>query len=102
MALGNSPAGATLGGTLTATATDGVATFSGLTLTAAASGYTLDAPAAASAGDHQRDHRDARGRLASGDHDTAPGQRDRGWQLRPSGVDRGPIRQRRDIPPVTS
>ena len=41
VALANNPGGATLGGTLTATASNGVATFSGLTLTTAASGYTL-------------------------------------------------------------
>ena len=49
VALANNPGGATLGGTLTATASDGVATFSGLTLTTAASGYTLEVSAAASA-----------------------------------------------------
>ena len=37
----SNPGGATLGGTLTATASGGVATFSGLTLNKAASGYTL-------------------------------------------------------------
>lgn len=41
VALANNPGGDTLGGTLTATASNGVATFSGLTLTRAASGYTL-------------------------------------------------------------
>ena len=41
VALANNPTGATLGGTLSATAIDGVATFSGLTLTKAAAGYTL-------------------------------------------------------------
>ena len=41
VALQNNPGGATLGGTLTVTASGGVATFSGLTLTKAASGYTL-------------------------------------------------------------
>jgi uncharacterized repeat protein (TIGR01451 family) len=41
VSLENNPGGATLGGTLTATANGGVATFSDLTLTAAASGYTL-------------------------------------------------------------
>jgi virginiamycin B lyase len=41
VALGSNPGGATLGGTLTATAVNGVATFSGLTLTKASSGYTL-------------------------------------------------------------
>src|SRR5262249_18234616 len=41
VALSNSPSGATLGGTLAVTASSGVATFSGLTLTEAASGYTL-------------------------------------------------------------
>jgi hypothetical protein len=39
--LSNNPGGATLGGTLTATAAGGVTTLSGLTLTKAASGYTL-------------------------------------------------------------
>jgi hypothetical protein len=42
VALATNPGGATLGGTLTATASNGIATFSGLTLTTAASGYTLD------------------------------------------------------------
>jgi streptogramin lyase len=41
--LETNPGGATLGGTLTATASNGVATFSGLTLTRAAIGYTLGA-----------------------------------------------------------
>ena len=41
VALANNPTGASLGGTLTATANEGVANFSGLTLTKAASGYTL-------------------------------------------------------------
>jgi streptogramin lyase len=41
VALANNPTGATLGGTLAAAAVDGVATFSGLSLTAAAPGYTL-------------------------------------------------------------
>ncbi len=48
--LENNPGGATLGGTLTATATNGVATFSGLTLDTAASGYTLLVSAAGMAG----------------------------------------------------
>jgi streptogramin lyase len=43
VALATNPSGATLGGTLTVTANQGVATFSGLTLTTAASGYTLQA-----------------------------------------------------------
>ena len=43
VALASNPGGATLGGTLTVTASAGVATFSGLTLTKAASGYTLAA-----------------------------------------------------------
>ncbi len=41
VALANNPGGATLGGMLTATASNGVATFSGLTITTADSGYTL-------------------------------------------------------------
>ena len=40
-ALANNPTGATLGGTLSVTVSQGVATFSGLTLTKAAAGYTL-------------------------------------------------------------
>ena len=43
LALANNPGGAVLGGTLTATAAGGVATFSGLTLNLAAAGYTLTA-----------------------------------------------------------
>jgi streptogramin lyase len=45
VALASNPGGATLGGTVTATASNGVATFSGLTITTAASGYTLEASA---------------------------------------------------------
>ena len=41
VALANNSGGATLGGTLSVTASQGVATFSGLTITTAASGYTL-------------------------------------------------------------
>ncbi len=41
VALASNPGGATLGGTLSVTASNGVATFSALTLTQAASGYTL-------------------------------------------------------------
>jgi streptogramin lyase len=44
-ALASNPAGATLGGTLSVTASDGVATFSNLSLTKAAAGYTLDVSA---------------------------------------------------------
>ncbi len=45
ISLGNNPGGSTLGGTLTATAVDGVATFSNLTLNNAGTGYTLHATA---------------------------------------------------------
>jgi LysM repeat protein len=45
LALAANPGGATLGGTLTGTAVGGVATFSGLTLNKASSGYTLSATA---------------------------------------------------------
>ncbi len=45
VALANDPSGATLGGTLTATASNGVATFSDLSLITAAPGYTLDVSA---------------------------------------------------------
>ena len=43
--LANNPGGSTLGGTLTATAVDGVATFSNLTLNEPGTGYTLQATA---------------------------------------------------------
>jgi hypothetical protein len=43
--LASNPGGTTLGGTVTVAASGGVATFSGLTLTRAASGYTLDVSA---------------------------------------------------------
>jgi sugar lactone lactonase YvrE/Tol biopolymer transport system component len=43
VALGSQPGGATLGGTLTAPLVNGVATFTGLTLDRAATGYTLRA-----------------------------------------------------------
>jgi hypothetical protein len=46
VALGNNPAGATLGGTLTETAVNGVATFPDLTLDQIAGGYTLQFTAA--------------------------------------------------------
>ena len=42
VALANNPGGATLGGTLTVTATDGVATFAGLTIDETGAGYTLE------------------------------------------------------------
>ena len=45
LAMANNPGGATLGGTLTETATNGVATFSDLTLDKAGTGYTLQASA---------------------------------------------------------
>jgi len=41
VAFANNPTGATLGGTLTVTASQGVATFSGLTINKVGSGYTL-------------------------------------------------------------
>ncbi len=45
LALATNPTGAALGGTLTATAVGGVATFSGLTLNKSGSGYTIHATA---------------------------------------------------------
>ena len=45
VSLASSPAGTLLGGTLTATFQNGVATFAGLTLNAAGSGYTLQVAA---------------------------------------------------------
>jgi Ca2+-binding RTX toxin-like protein len=46
LALANNPGGATLGGTLTATAVNGLASFTGLTISKPGSGYTLKATAA--------------------------------------------------------
>jgi hypothetical protein len=48
--LANNPGGTTLGGTLTATASNGVAVFSGLTLNKAAIGYMLDVYASNASG----------------------------------------------------
>ena len=45
ISLANNPGGSTLGGTLTATAVDGVATFTNLTLNQPGTGYTLQATA---------------------------------------------------------
>ena len=45
ISMGDDPGGGSLGGTLTVTAQDGVATFSGLTLVNAGAGYTLVASA---------------------------------------------------------
>ena len=45
LSLANNPGGGTLGGTLTATAVDGVATFTNLTVSQAGNGYTLQAAA---------------------------------------------------------
>ena len=50
VALGANPGGTTLSGTLTVTAVNGVATFSNLSLTKAASGYTLSAAASGLSG----------------------------------------------------
>ena len=46
LTLKNNPNGATLGGTLTATFSEGLATFSGLSVSAAGTGYTLKAASA--------------------------------------------------------
>jgi len=45
LALSGNPAGGTLGGTLTATAVNGMATFTGLTINTPGNGYTLEATA---------------------------------------------------------
>jgi hypothetical protein len=45
VALASNPGGATLGGTLSATASNGVATFSGLSINKAGSGYALEVTA---------------------------------------------------------
>jgi hypothetical protein len=50
VALGNNPGGATLGGTLTATVVNGVATYSDLTLSQPGTGYTLTVTDSAIAG----------------------------------------------------
>ncbi len=50
IALQNNPGNASLGGTLTVTAVNGVAIFSGLSLNQAGNGYTLQATAASSTG----------------------------------------------------
>ena len=68
VALANNPGGATLGGTLSVTASQGVATFSGLTLTKAASGYTLTVSSRDRGQHNHRCHyRDPRGGQSVGD-----------------------------------
>ena len=90
VALANNPGGATLGGTLTVTASQGVATFSGLSLTKAASGYTLlvSGSGLGSATTSAID-RDAAAAASGRDHAAAAVQRHRGERLRPPGRDRG-------------
>ena len=57
ISIDNNPSGATLGGTLTATAAGGVATFSGLTIDQPGSAYTIQATAdGLDLGDHQCIH----------------------------------------------
>ena len=97
-ALASNPGGTTLGGTLSVTVSQGVATFSGLTLTKAAAGYTLGV---SSTGPGERDlerhHRDTRGGHAGGDHRAAARQRRRERRFRPDRVDRRRLRQRGDV-----
>ena len=79
VALANNPGGATLGGTLTATASNGVATFSDLSLTTAASGYTLDLSASGlGAGVTSAITVTPAAATQVVDHARTPGQRDRG------------------------
>ena len=76
VALGTNPGGATLGGTLTATASNGVATFSGLTLNKAAAGYMLYASGGGYGWGVTKPHdRDPRRRLSARDDDRAAGHR---------------------------
>ena len=75
--LATNPGGATLGGTLSATAVDGVATFSGLSLATAAAGYTFDVTASGlGEGVTSAHQRDTRGSQPVGDPDRAVGDRD--------------------------
>ena len=94
VALANNPSGATLGGMLTASASGGVATFSGLMLTKA--GIRLhDRRFQQRSGrrDHDGRQRECRAGLAGADHEAAAGERRRGHRLRRPGPDRRPIRQ---------
>ena len=78
VALANNPTGATLGGTLSVTASGGIATFSDLSLTQAASGYTLlGLRQRRHQRDHQRHYRDPGRGLSVGDHAAASRERDR-------------------------
>ena len=66
VALGNNPTGAKLGGTLSVTASKGVATFSGLTINKVGSGYTLQLTSSGlTSATHEPDHRDRRQRTRS-------------------------------------
>ena len=97
VALANNPGGATLGGTLTATASNGVATFSGLTLNKAASGYTLDV-SGSGLGEGVTSAITVTPAAATQVVITQqpPASVTVGQRLRPASVDRGRVRQRGD------
>ena len=85
LALANNPAGGTLGGTLTATAVNGVADFPGLTINNPGNGYTLQATTnglTSATTDRHRRNAPRSGHPAGGDH-AAAGQRHRRQRLRP-------------------
>ena len=95
MALANNPSGATLGGTLTVTAQDGVADFSDLTLNEAGTGYTLDVSGVGViATDDRRLRRHARGRHSIGRNLAAAQQRHGRQSIQPDYRGRRSVRQR--------
>ena len=97
VALASNPGGATLGGTLTVTASGGVATFSGLTLTKAASGYTL-VVTSGGLGEGVTSAITVTPAAATQLVITQqpPATVKVSSPLRPAGLDRGPVRQRGD------
>ena len=95
VALYNNPGQTTLGGTLTVTAKNGVATFSGLTIPKAATAYTLLVSGSGVTGATTTAfERDARpGHPTGGDHPAARQRRGR-QSIRADRLGGGPIRQR--------
>ena len=90
VALANNPGGATLGGTLSVDASQGVATFAGLTLDAV--GVRLHAASLQRRPhrrNHQPHHRDPRARHEAGDHAAASISRCRGHNFQPDRPGRG-------------
>ncbi len=95
VAIADNPGGSSLGGTLTASATSGVASFSGLTLDKAASGYALSVASGTLTSATSSAISVASGTIcATAHHQPATGHRHRGQRVRIHGHGRRQPRQR--------